>query len=109
MPDLAQFLTFAAATLILNLTPGPDMMYIIARSLGQGRRAGLVFALGITGGWLFHAFAATVGLAARLRSWPIAFQLVRYGGPSTSFTSESGCWSGEGARTNWRPPLPPRL
>jgi threonine/homoserine/homoserine lactone efflux protein len=50
MPDLAHFLRFAAATLILNLTPGPDMMYIIARSLGQGRRAGLVSALGITGG-----------------------------------------------------------
>jgi threonine/homoserine/homoserine lactone efflux protein len=73
-------LTFAAATLILNLTPGPDMMYIIARSLGQGRRAGLVSALGITGGCLFHAFAATVGIAALLRSWPIAFQMVRYAG-----------------------------
>jgi threonine/homoserine/homoserine lactone efflux protein len=80
MPDLAHFLTFAAATLILNLTPGPDMMYIIARSLGQGRRAGLVSALGITGGCLFHAFAATVGIAALLRSWPIAFQMVRYAG-----------------------------
>jgi threonine/homoserine/homoserine lactone efflux protein len=80
MPDLTHFLTFAFATLILNLTPGPDMMYIIARSLGQGRRAGLVSALGITGGCLFHAFAATVGIAALLRSWPIAFQVVRYAG-----------------------------
>ena len=80
MPDLAHFLTFAAATLILNLTPGPDMMYIIARSLGQGRGAGLVSALGITGGCLFHAFAATVGIAALLRSWPIAFDIVRYAG-----------------------------
>jgi threonine/homoserine/homoserine lactone efflux protein len=80
MPDLAHFLTFAAATLILNLTPGPDMMYIIARSLGQGRRAGLVSALGITGGCLFHAFAATVGIATLLRSWPIAFGAVRYAG-----------------------------
>jgi threonine/homoserine/homoserine lactone efflux protein len=80
MPDLAHFLTFAAATLVLNLTPGPDMMYIIARSLGQGRRAGLVSALGITGGCLFHAFAATVGIAALLRSWPIAFEAVRYAG-----------------------------
>jgi threonine/homoserine/homoserine lactone efflux protein len=80
MPDLAHFLTFAAATLVLNLTPGPDMMYIIARSLGQGRRAGLVSALGITGGCLFHAFAATVGIAALLCSWPIAFEVVRYAG-----------------------------
>jgi threonine/homoserine/homoserine lactone efflux protein len=80
MPDLAHFLTFAAATLILNLTPGPDMMYIIARSLGQGRQAGVVSALGITGGCLFHAFAATVGIAAILRSWPVAFDVVRYAG-----------------------------
>ncbi|MGA8224245.1 MAG: LysE family translocator [Candidatus Acidiferrales bacterium] len=80
MPDLAHFLTFAAATLILNLTPGPDMMYIIARSLGQGRRAGVVSTLGISAGCLFHAFAATVGIAAVLQSWPIAFQVVRYAG-----------------------------
>jgi threonine/homoserine/homoserine lactone efflux protein len=80
MPDLAHFLMFAAATLILNLTPGPDMMYIIARSLGQGRRAGLVSALGITGGCLFHAFAATVGIAALLRSRSFAFNAIRYAG-----------------------------
>jgi threonine/homoserine/homoserine lactone efflux protein len=80
MPDLAHFLTFAIATLILNLTPGPDMLYIIARSLGQGRRAGVVSTLGISTGCLFHAFAATVGIAAVLRSWPIAFQVVRYAG-----------------------------
>jgi threonine/homoserine/homoserine lactone efflux protein len=80
MPDLTHFLTFAIATLILNLTPGPDMMYIIARSLGQGRRAGVVSTLGISTGCLFHAFAATVGIAAVLRSWPIAFQVVRYAG-----------------------------
>jgi len=80
MPDLAHFLTFAIATLILNLTPGPDMMYIIARSLGQGRRAGVVSTFGISAGCLFHAFAASVGIAAVLRSWPIAFQVVRYAG-----------------------------
>jgi len=80
MPDLAHFIPFAIATLILNLTPGPDMMYIIARSLGQGRRAGVVSTFGISAGCLFHAFAATVGIAAMLRAWPIAFDVVRYTG-----------------------------
>lgn len=80
MPDLAHFLTFALATLILNLTPGPDMMYIIARSLGQGRRAGVVSTLGITTGCLVHTFAAVVGIAAVLRSSPVAFDVVRYAG-----------------------------
>jgi threonine/homoserine/homoserine lactone efflux protein len=80
MPDLAHFLTFAIATLILNLTPGPDMMYVIARSLGQGRRAGIVSALGIGAGCVFHTFAVTVGIAAVLRSSPVAFQVIRYSG-----------------------------
>jgi threonine/homoserine/homoserine lactone efflux protein len=80
MPDVAHFLTFAIATLLLNLTPGPDMMYVIARSLGQGRRAGLVSALGISTGCLFHAGAAIVGIAAVLRSSPVAFQVIRYAG-----------------------------
>jgi threonine/homoserine/homoserine lactone efflux protein len=80
MLDLAHFLTFAIATLILNLTPGPDMIYIIARSLGQGKRAGVISTFGISSGCLFHAFAATAGIAALLRSWPVAFQVVRYAG-----------------------------
>jgi threonine/homoserine/homoserine lactone efflux protein len=80
MPDLAHFLTFAIATLILNLTPGPDMMYVIARSLGQGRRAGVVSALGIGTGCVFHTLAVTVGIAAVLKSSPVAFLVIRYSG-----------------------------
>lgn len=74
------FATFAVATLLLNLTPGPDMMYVIARSLGQGRRAGILSALGIGAGCLVHAAAATLGLAALLKSWPFAYEIVRYAG-----------------------------
>jgi threonine/homoserine/homoserine lactone efflux protein len=80
MPALAHFLPFAIASLILNLTPGPDMMYVIAHSLGQGRRAGTVSALGISTGALFHATAATIGIAAVLRSSPLAFNVIRYAG-----------------------------
>jgi threonine/homoserine/homoserine lactone efflux protein len=80
MPTLSSFITFAVATLLLNLTPGPDMMYVIGRSVGQGRRAGIVSALGIGAGILVHTAAVSLGVAALLRSWPVAFQVVRYAG-----------------------------
>ncbi len=80
MISLTSFITFAIATLILNLTPGPDMMYIAARSMGQGRRAGVISALGVGAGIFVHTSAAVFGLAAVLRSSPLAFNLVRYAG-----------------------------
>ncbi|HKE25041.1 MAG TPA: LysE family translocator [Bryobacteraceae bacterium] len=80
MPTLSDFLTFAVATLILNLTPGPDLLYIVARSLGQGRKAGVVSSLGIGTGCLFHTFLAAFGVSAMLRSSPVAFTVIRYAG-----------------------------
>jgi len=80
MPELSKWITFAAATLLLNLTPGPDMMYVFARSLGQGRRAGVVSALGVGAGILVHTLAAALGIAALFRAWPFSYQVVRYAG-----------------------------
>ena len=56
------------------------MLYVIGRSVGQGRKAGIVSALGIFVGCLVHVTAAAAGLAALLRSSPIAFSLIRYAG-----------------------------
>ena len=72
--------SFFIATLALNLAPGPDMTYVAARSLGQGRRAGLISALGISAGCLFHIVAAAAGVAVLLRAWPPAYGLVRLAG-----------------------------
>ena len=80
MPDASKLITFGVATLLLNLTPGPDMMYVIARSLGQGRRAGVVSALGIGAGCLVHTAAAALGISALFRAWPFAYEIVRYAG-----------------------------
>ena len=78
MPEKTAFLTFLVAALALNFAPGPDMLYVIGRSVGQGRKAGVVSALGIfAGGWA-HILAAAVGIAALLRSSPMAFNVVRY-------------------------------
>ena len=80
MPEKAAFFTFLLAALMLNIAPGPDMLYVIGRSVGQGRRAGIVSALGVFVGCWVHILAAAFGIAALLRSSPLAFNLVRYAG-----------------------------
>jgi len=80
LPDLPTLALFMAATLMLNLTPGPDMLYVIANSMGRGQKAGVVSAFGIGAGTLVHTFAAAFGLSALLMSSSLAFDVVRYGG-----------------------------
>ncbi len=80
MPDAGALAVFMAAGLMLNLTPGPDMLYVIANSVGQGRRAGVVSALGIGAGSVVHTGAAALGLSALLMSSAVAFDAVRLAG-----------------------------
>ena len=80
MPDKAAFLTFLVAAFLLNIAPGPDMLYVIGRSVGQGRKAGIVSSLGVFAGCWVHILAAALGIAAILRSSPLAFNLIRYAG-----------------------------
>jgi threonine/homoserine/homoserine lactone efflux protein len=74
------FFTFLAAGIILNLTPGQDTMYILGRSIAQGRRAGILSALGISTGGLVHTLATALGLSAILASSAEAFILVKWTG-----------------------------
>jgi len=69
---------FVGAALILLLTPGPAVLYIIARSVDQGRVAGLVSVLSIETGNSVHVLAATLGLSALLLSSALAFSIVKY-------------------------------
>jgi threonine/homoserine/homoserine lactone efflux protein len=69
---------FVAASLALTLTPGPAVLFIVARSLGQGRRSGLLSVAGIGLGNAVHAVATALGLAALLASSPLAFSVVRW-------------------------------
>ena len=66
MPGNASLLEFIAAALVVLLIPGPGVLYIVARSVSQGQRAGLVSVLGLSAGALVHVAAATVGLSAIL-------------------------------------------
>lgn len=80
MPSTADLLLFMGATLALNLTPGPDMLYVIARSAGEGRASGIVSALAITVGGLVHTALVTLGLSQLLHAVPLAYDTVRYAG-----------------------------
>jgi threonine/homoserine/homoserine lactone efflux protein len=80
MPDRTTLILFCIAALALLLTPGPVVLYTIARSIDQGRRAGLVSVLAAGIGDFCHVVAATLGLSALLMSSAIAFSLVKYAG-----------------------------
>ena len=76
MPTRASLLGFVAAALVLLLIPGPGVLYIVTRSLSQGRRAGLVSVLGLAAGALVHVWA-TAGLSAILLASATAFGVVK--------------------------------
>ncbi|HYE53563.1 MAG TPA: LysE family translocator [Chitinophagaceae bacterium] len=76
--DINNFWVFALAALMLNLTPGNDMIYVATRSTGQGVKAGIVSALGITAGCMGHIFAAVIGLSAILAKSALAFDIIKY-------------------------------
>src|SRR5207244_523187 len=80
MSDANSLLLFMIATVTLNVTPGPDMLYVIARSVGQGRAAGVVSALGITAGCFAHLLAVTFGLASLMKEVPTAYEVVKFTG-----------------------------
>ena len=80
LPDPAGLGLFVVAALLLLLTPGPAVLYIVARSIDQGRRAGLVSMLGVHVGTLVHVAAAAAGLSALLQASAAAFSAVKYVG-----------------------------
>jgi threonine/homoserine/homoserine lactone efflux protein len=71
---------FFVASIALILAPGPDSLYVLARGLGQGRRAGVISALGSSSGMLAHTTLAALGLAVLLQTSEIAYTVVRVGG-----------------------------
>jgi len=80
VPDTQSLWLFTIAALALLLVPGPAVLYIVARSIEQGRVAGLVSILGIHTATLVHVLAAALGLSAVLASSAIAFGIVKYAG-----------------------------
>ena len=77
---MPNFLLFLAASMAITVAPGPDNLQVLARGISQGRAAGLVAALGFAAGISFHTTLAALGVAALLKSSPVAFEAVKLAG-----------------------------
>ena len=80
MLNVSHLNLFCIAAIVLIITPGPDMLYVIARSIGQGKVAGIVSAFGVCVGILVHTLAAAIGLSALLMTSALAYNIVKYTG-----------------------------
>ena len=80
MPGPSTLLLFAAASLALLAVPGPAVLYVVARSLGDGPRAGLVSVLGVETGTFAYAIAAAAGLTGLIAASELGFTVVRWAG-----------------------------
>jgi len=80
MPSLDNLLLFVAASVLLVLTPGPNLLYLLSRTLAQGRSAGLVSLAGTASGFIVHIVAASLGLSAVFVAIPVAYDALRWAG-----------------------------
>ena len=80
MFGIENFIVFVTSAILLNLYPGPDSLYILSRSISQGRMAGIFAVLGISTGSLVHTLLGAAGLSAIIFSSARAFVLVQYAG-----------------------------
>lgn len=78
MIELDSYLLFVAATVVLVLAPGPDMAYMLGRTIAQGRKAGVLAALGINVGAYMHVIAVVLGLSAVLAASAFAFTVIKW-------------------------------
>ena len=77
---LAQWLPFAAIALGLVLTPGPNMIYLVSRSICQGQKAGLISLAGVAVGFMFYMLCAALGITALVMAVPLAYDALRIAG-----------------------------
>ena len=78
MPDLASLIAFAAIALGMVLTPGPNMVYLVSRSISQGRTAGLISLGGVALGFVFYMLCAAFGITAFVMAVPYAYDGLRF-------------------------------
>lgn len=78
MLDIVHFPLFIASVVLLCVTPGPDLAYIIGQSMVRGRRAGILSATGVALGSCTHAIASALGLTALIAASPLLFTVIKY-------------------------------
>ena len=80
MDSASYWLLFFSAAFAINISPGPDLIYILSKTIAQGRKIGIASSLGVCTGALFHVFAAALGISAILATSALAFSIVKYVG-----------------------------
>lgn len=80
MPDISSLLAYGLISLGMVLTPGPNMIYLISRSICQGRTAGLISLGGVAVGFLIYMVCAALGITALVMAVPLAYDVLRFGG-----------------------------
>ncbi len=80
MPDTANLIAFAAIALGMVLTPGPNMIYLVSRSISQGPKAGLISLAGVALGFVIYMLCAALGITALLLAVPFAYDAIRFAG-----------------------------
>ncbi|HEX5190583.1 MAG TPA: LysE family translocator [Streptosporangiaceae bacterium] len=97
MPNPGLLAVFALATFVLTVTPGPGVLYVIGRSVGGGRRSGLVSMLGIESGEAVYIAGAALGLTALIAASPAALSVLRYAGAAYLVLLGIRAWRDHGA------------
>ena len=95
--DLANYLSFLGAAILLTLAPGPDNMYILTKSLSAGPRQGVTLAMGLATGPLCHTLLVMAGVAAFIQSSPAAFMVLKYCGAAYLLYLSYGAFRSKGA------------
>ena len=80
--DLHNYLLFLTASILLCIVPGPDMIYLLGRSIAQGKKAGIAAALGFNLSGYIHLAAATLGISTILATSSLAFSILKFCGAS---------------------------
>jgi threonine/homoserine/homoserine lactone efflux protein len=80
MPEAKTWIAFCLVCLGMSLTPGPNMLYLVSRSICQGRWAGIVSLVGTAAGFVVYLVCAALGITALLMAAPIAYDILRFGG-----------------------------
>jgi threonine/homoserine/homoserine lactone efflux protein len=105
MIPLGTWLVFCLACVALAATPGPNMLFLVSRTLAQGRAAGFVSLAGTSSGFALHAIAAALGLSALLAAVPLAYEVVRWVGAVYLAWLALATWRSSGSR-DARPAAP---
>lgn len=97
--DFTLFPYFLISSILLTLAPGPDNLYLLAKSIADGAKAGIILAGGLASGIIFHTTLVILGVAALVKSSPIAFSLLKYVGAAYLFYLAWGAFTANVSET----------